>query len=511
MRRAIGWLIWAMALSLASPLAAQEPAAPTVRIESGAIAGTVKGDARMFLGVPFAAPPVSALRWKPPAPAPGWRGVRPATASGPACLQKVYGPGAPNLGGYAGPVSEDCLTLDVVAPLHARRAPVMVWIFGGGNSAGGTDLPSYDARAFARDGIVWVAMNYRLGVLGFFAHPALTREAPASQPLASYGLMDQIAALRWVRRNIAAFGGDPDNVTVFGESAGGVDILDLMAIPGARGLFARAIVESGGGWAPPETLAVSEKQGAAVASRLGLAGADASAAALRALPADKLLADPGQTGGVAVDGRLMKMTATQAFARGKEAPIPLIIGTNSNEASLMRFVGLAPETLAKVASPTLRAAYATDGPADAEIGRQMFNDHFMGAPARWIAAREARKAPAWLYYFSYVPPWQRSFRVGVNHASEVPFVFDSLDWVPDRAGRLTPGERAVAAFVHSCWVAFARNGVPACAGGPAWPRYGEDTDTLLDFAETPALRQHFRKTQLDAQQNAQAALLAAGR
>ena len=209
------------------------------------------------------------------------------------------------------------------------------------------------------------------------------------------------------------------------------------------------------------------------------------------------------------DGR-QKRSATEAFARGEEAPIPLIIGSNSNEASLLRVMGVTTEALAKAASPSLRSAYAADGPDEATIGREMFNDAFMGAPARWIAARASRKAPAWLYYFTYVPPWQRPFRVGVNHASEIPFVFDSLDAVPDRAGHLTPGERAVAAFVHSCWIAFAKQDAPRCAGGQAWPKYDPASDQLLDFGETPVVRAHFRQVQQDAQQAAQAHLLAAG-
>ena len=470
------------------------------------MAGVTKGPAHIFYGVPFAAPPLGRLRWKPPDPPPNLRGVRSAATIAPACLQKIKPSGAPTVGGYAGPVSEDCLTLAVGAPPHARAAPVMVWIFGGGNIAGGTNLPSYDPVAFARDGVVFVAMNYRLGVFGFFAHPALTREAARNQPLVSYGLMDQIAALAWVKRNIAAFGGDPDRVTIFGESAGGGDVLQLMAVPSARGLFSQAIVQSGGGWNAPVSLAEREAQGAALAGRLGLAGANASAEDLRALPAASLLADPGPSG-VAVDGRLMKESATQAFARGDDAPVPLIIGWNSNEASLMRIAGVAPETLAKAAPPGLRAAYAADGPAEAEIGRHMFNDAFMGAPARWIAERNSRRARTWLYYFSYVPPWQRSFRVGVNHASEVPFVFDSLDSVPDRAGRLTPGERAVAALVHSCWISFAKVGAPNCAGGPAWPAFYPGGGAIFDFAETPEVRANFRKTELDAQEAANAKLL----
>jgi para-nitrobenzyl esterase len=345
-------------------------------------------------------------------------------------------------------------------------------------------------------------VNYRLGALGFFAHRALTAQAPKGQPLVSYGLMDQIAALKWVKRNIAAFGGDPANVTFFGESAGGADVLALLAIPSARGLFNRAIVESGGGWDTPRSLAEREADGAGLATAAGLPGAKASADQLRALPVDALIGHQQGFTGPAIDGRLMTRDAAQAFAAGKADPVPLIIGSNSNEASLLRAWGENPADLAAKAPPQLAAAYGADGPSPAEIGRQMVNDSIMGAPARWLARQASAHAPAWLYYFSYVPERQRGTRPGTNHASEIPFVFDSLDAVPGRSALISPSERAEATLAHSCWVAFARTGVPTCAGGQAWPRYSAQTDQLLDFGDPPAVRTRFRKTQLDAQEAA---------
>jgi para-nitrobenzyl esterase len=474
---------------------------PLARIDTGVVIGEINGPAEVFRGIPYATPPLGSLRWAPPAPAPRWSGDRPATAPAPACPQKINPGGAPNLGGYNGPISEDCLTLDVTAPKAARHTPVMVWIFGGGNVAGATNLPSYDARNFARDGVIVVAMNYRLGVLGFFAHPALTREASANQPLYNYGLMDQIAALKWVKRNIRAFGGDPANVTVFGESAGGADVLDLMVTPSARGLFRRAIVQSGGGWSAPVTLAQREVQGAVFATRLGLPGASATTAQLRALPAEALIASAEVTG-PAVDGRLMRESATQAFARRDADPVPLIMGSNSNEASLMGALGLNSARILAQASPTLRAAYAPDSASDANLARNLFNDRAMGAPARWIAGEAAENAPAYLYYFSYVPERQRTTRPGTNHASEIPFVFDSIDAIPGRTALATPSERAEAALAHSCWVGFAKIGRPVCAGGQAWPAFAVGTDQLLEFGDPPAVRTHVRKRQLDAQEAA---------
>ncbi len=490
----------ALALLCAAPVLAEE--APRTRVDSGWITGAHTGPAEVFRAVPFAAAPVGPLRWKPPAPARAWTGDRPATAPGPACPQPVT-PGSPNLGGYFGPTSEDCLTLDVTAPgvapkRGAKGWPVMVWVFGGGNVSGATNLPSYDAVNFARDGVIVVAMNYRLGALGFFAHPALTAEAPATQPLGSYGLMDQIVALKWVKRNIAAFGGDPANVTLFGESAGGEDVLQLLAIPSARGLFQRAIVQSGGGREPIPTLDQAQTAGAALAERAGLAGATATAAQLRALPVEALVGKAGGSGPIR-DGRLIRQGVAAAFAAGAQTPVPLIIGSNSNEASLMRGGGATPALQHAKATPALVAAYKDDAVSDAALARALFNDGVMGAPARWIAAKASTKAPAWLYYFSYVPERQRGIRPGTNHASEIPFVFDSLDAVPGRTPLITPSERAEAALAHSCWLAFARTGVPTCAGGQAWPVYTAKSDQLLEFGDPPGVRTHFRKAQLDAQ------------
>lgn len=498
-----------LAALLPSPAPAQpgpgrsaDAPAPRVRIDTGVLVGVREGPAVVFRGVPYAAPPLGDLRWRAPQPHPRWRGERPATARAPACLQPLNADGSPNGGGYAGPISEDCLTLNVTAPVGARRAPVMVWIPGGGNVTGGVEVPSYDAVNFARDGVVVVTFNYRLGALGFMAHPALTAEAGPRQPLGNYGFQDQVAVLQWVRRNIAAFGGDPRNVTLFGESAGGLDTLALMTAPRARGLFRRAIVQSGGGWAAPETLAQRETEGVAIAGRVGLAEG-ATPAQLRNIPGERLISAQGRgVAGPTVDGRFFRMSPTQAFARGLAADMPLIIGSNSNEASL---IGPATTRVAQAASPELRAAYASVTP-EAEMGRQMFNDAMFGAPARWIARREAAGAPVWLYYFSYVPERQRQTRPGTNHASEVPFVFDSLDAVPGRTPLITPSERATAALTHSCWVAFAHTGEPRCQG-QAWPRYDPATDQLLEIGVETGVRTGFRAPFLDAQERANAHLL----
>ncbi len=501
---AVALVILAAAFAVGRAAAATPPDAPLVRLDTGVVAGRVEGGARVFRAIPYAAPPVGAWRWRPPQPPARWTGVRPAVSDGPACMQAVL-PGRYNLGGYQGAVSEDCLTLDVFAPLRAKKAPVMVWIFGGGDVAGADSIAPNDGRFFARDGVILVAMNYRLGAFGWFAHPALTREARPTAPLVNYGLMDQIAALKWVRCNIAAFGGDPRNVTIFGESAGGEDVLTLMVTPTARGLFEKATVQSGLGWRPPVTLAQAEASGLSLAGKLGL-GAAATPAQLRAIPADQLVRAEGRAGPV-VDGRLVVETPAQGFARGHEAAAPLIIGSNTWEASLLPRADYAAYLAA--ASPALRAAYAADAGDPAKQAQDMFTDAVMGAPARWFARKEAGKAGAWLYEFSYVRAAKRGEIPGANHTSENPYVFDTQMIIPHYSAEIVEQDRAVATFMHGCWVAFAKTGAPGCrADGRVWPRYSARTDELMDFTSPPAIVRGYRKTQLDAQEAAAAAIIA---
>jgi para-nitrobenzyl esterase len=492
------------ALLVAAPPAGAAPESAArpivVKVESGSVEGRSDGAIDVFKGVPFAAPPVGPLRWAPPRPAPAWTGTRPAIDYGPACPQPVNADGRPNGGGYIGPVSEDCLTVNVFAPHGARKAPVMVWIFGGGNAYGANAVPSNDGTNFARDGVVLVSINYRVGALGFFAHPALTRAAGPAEPLANYGVMDQIAALEWVKRNIAAFGGDPGNVTIFGESAGGMDVLNLMATPAARGLFQKASVESGGGWEKLQTLPEAEGAGAVLAKAAG-APDDATVAQLRALPVDKLIAAQGRTG-LVIDGRLIKESYAEAFARGDAAAVPLIIGSNDYEASLLPAAGYA--AYAAEAPPALKAAYAGEASDDASLAPLLFTDRFAGAPARWIAGKASAHAPAFLYEFTYVRLNRRGKLPGANHTSEIPYVFDSQMAVPVYKLEIQDADKAVARRMHSCWVAFAKTGAPACDGGPAWPAYTPTSDQLMLFGETPQVRRHWRKAQLDAVEQAEA-------
>jgi para-nitrobenzyl esterase len=361
--------------------------------------------------------------------------------------------------------------------------------------------------------VILVTLNYRLGALGFFAHPAITKAAGPDEPLANYGLMDQIAALQWVKRNIAAFGGDPANVTLFGESAGGEDTLALLTAPSAAGLFAKAIVESGGGWDPPATLAKREAEGEALAVKAG-APAHATLGRLRAIPADAFVALPASDVGVAVDGRLLKESVSQAFAMGRNSHVPLIIGSNTYEASLLETLKIPPAAILGRAPAALKAAYA-DAPDDTGKARAIFTDAFMGAPARWIAAADAEnapldpdtgtnQAPAFLYNFAYVAEALRSSVPGAGHASEIPFVFASWDAMgPEGQGlKPTADDLRVTGAVHGCWVAFAQSGLPVCPGAPAWPPYTGKYDTLMQFDMNPTLKTHYRQAQYAAQQNA---------
>ena len=485
---------------MVSSAAQAQPAAPvTVRIDSGPVAGVVEGKANVFRDIPFAAAPVGALRWAPPQPVTPWTAPRAAALAGPACPQPMTANGTPNSGGANGPTSEDCLQLNVFAPrggtgAPAKGAPVMVWIHGGGHRTGAGWI--YDGQNFARDGVVVVSVNYRLGALGYFAHPALTKAAKAGEPLGNYGLMDQIAALKWVRRNIAAFGGDPTNVTVFGESAGGMSTLALLATPSAKGLYRKAIVESGAGWFEPATLADQEKVGVAALQKIGVPAA-ATAADLRALPVETLAAVNGNYAPF-IDGRLMTETASQALARGHVADVPLIIGSNSGEDSLMGPMTLGAAAVAKIPA-AVKPAYSAEAAAgDDAFARAVFTDQVMGGPARWVAAKASGGQPAWLYHFSYVGSRFRPAMTRAGHAAEIQYVWEY--W-----GRRTPmsevsaDDKAMATLMHACWVSFAKSGTPKC-GTQAWPAYTQANDQLMEFGASSGVRTHFRKAQLDAQQ-----------
>jgi para-nitrobenzyl esterase len=506
MRRVLGTV--AVAAALATSAAAQPaPGIPTarVKVESGELVGLARDSANVFRDIPYAAPPIGPLRWKPPQPAEAWSGERQAMLPGPSCPQPMKADGAPNDGGANGPTSEDCLQLNVFAPKDAKHAPVMVWLHGGGHRTGAGWI--YDGSNFARDGVVLVAINYRLGALGYFAHPALTKDA-GDAPVANYGLMDQIAALKWVKRNIAAFGGDPNNVTIFGESAGGVSTLALLATPAGKGLYSKAIVESGGGWFLPTSVAKKEADGVKALATIGVP-ATATAKELRTIPVEKLAALEADYNPIA-DGRLLPETPTQALAHGRFADVPLIIGSNSGEDSLMGPGPVPAERAAYFLPPDVKTAYADEAArgGDQLVARAAFADRIFTGPARWIAAKASDGQPAWLYHFSYIGDRFRPAKTRASHADEIQYVFEY--W-----GRRTPmsvvsdEDKQMAKLMHACWVAFAKTGQPKCGTEP-WPAYSPAKDQLMEFGASSGVRTNFRKVQLDAQAAAMTPMLALG-
>ena len=503
----------ALLFACALPAIAAEtppPAANPVAVKTtfGVLNGTADAAGIMsFKGVPFAQPPVGALRWQPATPPKPSTTPIDASKFGPACLQRtkltpreLAASGAPPAA-----VSEDCLTLNIWAPAKAAKPlPVLVWLHGGGHTAGTSSLVFYDGTSFARDGVILVSANYRLGLLGYFAHPSLTKAAKGA-PLASYGTTDQLEALRWVQRNIAAFGGDPTNVTVFGESAGAQSTLTLLATPAAQGLFAKAIVESGYIWGKFPTLADAEKTGAAVAKTLGLPGADATPDQLRALSGEALIAAQDKLPpGPIVDGRLLPEAPVTAFASHQFLHVPLMIGTNSNEGSLIS--AREPASVLAEGSKEITAAgkayYKAEAKDDATLARKLWRDWTFTVPSRWVARQTGREDATWLYRFDYVPERWRTTHDGVDHGLEIPFVFDSWAKIPFAGAILTDADRAETAVVHGCWVAFAKTGVPTCPGGVDWPRYNGADDTVMYFGPVNAAKSHLDTDILDAVEKA---------
>ncbi len=482
--------------------AAAAAASPSATVEGGRIAGEPSGAAAVFRGIPYAAAPVGALRWRPPQRAAAWNGVRPATQFGPACPQ-AGGEGVTDITRYGGapePTSEDCLTLNVWAPPGlSGRVPVMVWFHGGSGRMGAGSLPYYDGTAFARDGVVLVTVNYRLGHLGAFDHPAITREAGGKRPIGAYAQMDQVAALQWVRRNIGAFGGDPGNVTIFGESSGGISVFNLTVTPSARGLFQKAIIESAGGWFPPAPgLKGSEGAGEKVAVAAG-APAHATAAQLRALPA-RAIAKAPTAATASADRRLSPEGPTSAIDAGRQAAVPLMIGVNSGEDSLLDYGGglakakaaAKPKDIAKV-----RELYGP-GTTDELALRNMLRDGVGTAPARWVARKWSQHAPAYLYRFDHVDEADRGKRSRAAHGSEIFYVFDPLGRQPADPPIPTPGDTRLAAEMHARWVAFAKTGKPDIAGAQHWPAYSAASDPWMVFGpDRSGVQTQVLKTQLD--------------
>jgi para-nitrobenzyl esterase len=474
-----------------------------VVVSGGSVSGVDADDVTIFKGIPYAAPPVGALRWRAPQPVVNWSGVRDAKGFGHDCMQ-VPVAGDPAI--ITTTPAEDCLTLNVWRPDgDARGLPVMVWIHGGGFVNGGSSAHIYDGTHLAQRGMVVVSLNYRLGRLGFFAHPALLAAQPGEA--GNFGLLDQIAALGWVQRNIAAFGGDPSKVTLVGESAGGASVLSLVASPAAVGLFRGAMILSGGGrlalFSRPMTGSGGAADGdAAFARTLGIAGADASAlTALRALPGEQLVAGwtlPVLMGGVfrgerkydgtpMTDGMIVTGTPQQVFAAGTQARVPIIVGSTAQDIP--------------VQMPPLPDPMAFFG-GDAEVATGVFNpggavsvqalvlgigaDMSMHEPARFVARSMTETGqPAWLYRFSYANEAAGNRDAGAAHGDDVAYLFDNAEL---RYGATTTdADRATGDTFAGYLANFVKTGDPNGGELPDWPPFDPARFELMNFGlEGPA-------------------------
>ena len=496
-----------------APAAAQSPATAVaslvdtsvIHTASGPIEGLSEGGVLSFKGIPYAAPPVGELRWREPQPAAPWQAVRKAHAVGPACIQKrglsLEG------GGDPGVLSEDCLFLNVWTPQATATAklPVMVWLHGGALIFGAGGLPIYNGAAMARRGAVVVNLNYRLGALGFFSHPGLgdSKDNGNGKAAVNFGLLDQIAALKWVQQHVKAFGGDPGNVTVFGQSAGAQSVLALFASPRARGLFAKGIAQSPYG-IPSHSLAKAEATGIKVASALGLAGAQASAAELRAVAAEAFenLAAPDLSlaPGFVSGDRVLPAPILQVFQQGGQAMLPLVIGSNSDDGSVALAFGIQPAALVQrlgAARILVKSLYPR-GISDEQLGRETVRDLVFTSFAKRIAYLHATKAPTWRYYFSHVPDELRSRQVGAPHGGEVAFVLGTGALCGcTGAAALSDADRAVARQLGERWFEFARTDEPLRRGGPVWPKDSRRAASVMQFAAAPKLRVDFMKTRLN--------------
>ena len=461
------------------------------------IAGSRPG-VRAYLGIPYAAPPVGELRWRPPAPPVAWTNVRSAEEFGPSCMQGPNTPFGPWTSEFLllGPTSENCLYLNVWTASRANeRRPVLVYVYGGGFTSGSGDVPVYDGSPLAEKGLVVVNMNYRVGALGFLTYPELTAESGSS---GNYGLLDQVAALEWVRENIAAFGGDPKRVMVAGQSAGAMSVYLLTASPTARGLFQRAAIESGPGGLAAMGVATgrgvararadAERDGVRYA---GLLGAK-NLAELRKLPASKFVGGGGGIRfGPVVDGRFLVENPAETFAAGRQNDVPTITGLNADEGSASPTYGRASAEQFKQQATQRFGEKATDflavypASTEEEARRaQIESGRDAGiAGVHQLLVERARTArtPAYGYYFDHAIPWPEKPQFGAFHTSEVPYVFGTLDKLKRP---WTDVDRRLSATMMSYWTNFATVGDPNGFGVPTWPAFTAARPTLLRIGDS---------------------------
>jgi para-nitrobenzyl esterase len=478
------WFCVAVIFALGGWLAASAAIEEPVHLDSGFVSGVAGSNAavRVFRGIPFAAPPVGKLRWREPQPAAHWGGVRKAGEFGAMCMQSAFR--GPNPTATPPKMSEDCLFLNVwtAAGSAREKRPVMVWIHPGGYQTGSGSTPGYDGEALANRGVVLVTINYRLGVFGFFSHPELTKESE-HRASGNYGLMDQVAALQWVQKNIAGFGGDPRRVTVFGDSAGSSSISNLMGSPRAKGLFQRAVGESGA-WmgislTPTRTLTEAEQAGAKMAEEMHAENLEE----LRAKPAEDLLKG-GRGGGPVVDGWFLPEDVGTVFAQGKQNDVPLLGGSNKDEGTFF----LQPTTAEKFIERS-RARFGDQADAflklypagsDEQANTSQlaaFRDELAFVMRIWARAlTKTGHSKAFLYYFTHEPPApvgstsRGGLGSGATHGAEAPYVFQNL--LAPRAW--TDLDHQVSDVLSSYWVNFATKGDPNGKGLSKWPAFDDE-------------------------------------
>jgi para-nitrobenzyl esterase len=449
-----------------------------VRVEQGQLSGVPGStpDVRVYKGVPFAAPPVGELRWRAPKPAADWPGIRKADEFSATCMQTPYAEGS-LYRSEPQPVSEDCLYLNIwtAAKSPSDKRPVMVWIHGGAFTRGSGSTPVYNGENFAKKGVVLVTINYRLGIFGFFAHPELTQESEHHSS-GDYGILDEIAALRWVQKNIAAFGGDPKQVTIFGESAGSWAVNVLVASPLTKGLFQRAIGESGANFNKMTPLADLEKLGV----RTGPSIKD-----LRAKSSEDVLKTPGAFS-VNVDGWLLPTDVITIFEKGRQNDVPILIGSNADEGtafvppkiSIAAYQAVAKQRFGARVDEALQIYPATTDEEAWKASAAVMRDSTFGLQMRTWARMQTKtgKSPAYLYYFSHIPPGAATAHYGAYHASEIAYVFGTgRNW--------EDADRKLSEVMSSYWVNFATTGNPNTKRLTTWPQYDEKRDLALGLGD----------------------------
>ncbi len=503
-------LLSSLTLALVTISTAQDPAAKArtthqktaqVKIKAGVVAGaTDPRGIQSFKGIPFAAPPVGQLRWKAPQPVESWTGVKKCTAFSPSPMQSKPSPFGPWTEEFLipkEPISEDCLYLNVWTAAASSKAkkPVLVWIYGGGFSSGGSGVPVYDGTAMAARGIVFVSMNYRVGIFGFFAHPELTAESGRNAS-GNYGLMDQVAALQWVKENIAAFGGDPANVTIAGQSAGSMSVNCLVASPLAKGLFQKAIAESGAlmlaaGARGSMPLQKAEENGEKIMHDLSASSVNA----LREIPANDLLKKAAFQSGPIIDGYVLPDAVSNIFAAGKENNVALLTGWNEDDGVIFGPSKTAADFRAQVAleypkdaGDILKFYPATSDVEAAASQARMSRDKIFGVQNyAWANFQGGKGKPVYLYRFARKVPANGEYaKYGAFHTGEVPYAYDNLA-LSNRPS--VSSDHALAKTMSAYWANFIITGNPNGNGLADWPLYTPENKQVMVFNEQSGARE----------------------